>query len=85
MLGNSLIRYGREVLFYLSARRCCMETFKANLVEFRNEQEWNDKYSFENYIPDLDDSSEVNATNPGGETLPSNDDSNLDVEMNEPK
>ena len=44
-VGNSLIRYGREELFYLSARRRCMETFEANLVEFRNEQEWGEVIS----------------------------------------
>ena len=44
-VGSSLIRYGKEELFYLSARRRCIEAFGANLVEFRNEQEWNEVIS----------------------------------------
>ena len=39
-VGNSLVRYGKEELFYNSARRRCVEAFGANIVEFRNEQEW---------------------------------------------
>ena len=41
-VGNSLVRYGKEELFYLSAKRLCVEAFGANLVEFRNEQEWSE-------------------------------------------
>ena len=39
-VGNSLLRYGKEELFYLSAKRRCVEAFGANLVEFRQELEW---------------------------------------------
>ena len=39
-VGNSLIRYGKEELFYPSARKRCVEAFDATIVEFRNEQEW---------------------------------------------
>ena len=39
-VGNSLIRYGTEELFYPSAKKRCLEAFDATIVEFRNEQEW---------------------------------------------
>ena len=39
-VGNSLVRYGKEELFYHSAKRRCVDAFGANIVEFRNEQEW---------------------------------------------
>ena len=39
-VGNSLVRYGNEEVSYLSAKKRCVEVFKANMVEFRNEQEW---------------------------------------------
>ena len=40
LVGNSLIRYGREELPYESAHRRCLDIFKANVVVFRNKQEW---------------------------------------------
>ena len=39
-VGNSLVRYGKEELFYHSAKRRCVDAFGANIVEFRNEEEW---------------------------------------------
>ena len=41
-VGNSLIRYGKEESFYFSAKKHCFEAFGANLIEFRNEQEWSE-------------------------------------------
>ena len=47
-VGNSLVRYGEEKLPYESAHRRCQDVFKANLIEFRNEQEWNNVNQNEN-------------------------------------
>ena len=49
-VGSSLIRYEEGKVPYEFAHRRCLEVFKANLVVFRNKQEWNEVTETEFYL-----------------------------------